>query len=295
MQVAITGASGLIGTALRRSLEAAGHTPIPLTRRPDGSGIGWDPAAGEIDAAALEGIDAVVHLAGEPIAGLRWTDAKKKAIRDSRIDGTTLLASTLAGLKRPPSVLLSGSAIGYYGDRGDEILTEDSTPGDDFLASVCRQWEAATAPAHDAGITVATLRTGLVLSPDGGLLGRLLPLFKWGLGGRLGRGRQYMSWISIDDHVAAMSALLADPVSGPVNLTAPAPVTNREFTRVLASALNRPAVFTVPSFAPRLALGAELADSLLFSSARVEPVRLVDLGFAFSHDTLDEALAHLVG
>lgn len=290
MDIAITGSSGLIGTALIEHLEVLGHTPIPITRSGT-NGIHWDPARGEIDAASLEGVDAVVHLAGEGIAEKRWTDEQKAKILDSRVDGTTLLARTLSGLTRPPAVLLSGSAIGYYGDRGDQQLTESSTPGDDFLADVVVAWEGATADAESAGIRVAHLRTGIVLSPRGGVLAKLLPLYKFGLGGALGSGRQYMSWISIDDEVGIMAWLLGNEVRGPVNLTGPEPVTNHDFTKALGAVLHRPTFLRVPSFGPKILLGSELAQGLLFSSARVLPQVAGQEGYVFRHRTVTDALA----
>jgi len=290
MDIAITGSSGLIGTALVSHLELLGHTPIPITRS-GSNGIHWDPARGEIDAASLEGVDAVVHLAGEGIAEKRWTDAQKAKILDSRVDGTTLLARTLASLTRPPAVLLSGSAIGYYGDRADTQLTETSAPGDDFLADVVVAWEGATAEAEGAGIRVAHLRTGIVLSPKGGVLQKLLPLYKLGLGGKLGSGRQYMSWVSIDDEIGIIAWLLANDVSGPVNLTGPDPVTNHDFTKALGAVLHRPTFLAVPSFGPKLLLGPELAQGLLFSSARVLPEVATEQGYVFRHRTIGDALA----
>ena len=292
MDIAITGASGLLGTALRRALEADGHHVLPVVRTsPSGPDtIGWSPGTGLIDAAALEGLGAVVHLAGEGIAERRWNAAQKTRIIESRTKGTALLASTLAGLQNPPPVLLSASAIGYYGDRGDEVLTEASSPGAGFLAEVCVAWENATRPAEDAGIRVAHLRTGIVLSRRGGPLPKLVPIFKLGLGGRLGNGRQIWSWISIDDHVAATRFLLVNDQSGAFNLTAPQPVTNSLFTHALAHVLHRPAVLPVPKFAPGILLGGELAQNLLFSSADVRPDRLTSAGFTFAQADIDHAL-----
>ncbi|MFN8017685.1 MAG: TIGR01777 family oxidoreductase [Acidimicrobiales bacterium] len=297
MDIAITGASGLIGTALAASLRADGHTVVPVVRRDaPGRSIRWDPAAGTIDAAGLEGLDAVVHLAGEGIASGRWTDAQRARIRDSRSQGTALLAGALAGLAAPPAVLVSGSAIGIYGDRGDEVLTEASAPGDDFLADVCTAWEAATAPAEEAGIRVAHLRTGIVLDRRGGALGKQLPIFKAGLGGRAGRGTQWMSWISLEDEVRAIRfAIDHANLRGPLDLTAPEPVTNRDFTASLGHALHRPTFLTIPGLVRHAPLGiGDLVGSLLFSSARVLPARLEEAGFAFSHRTLDEALAAIL-
>lgn len=293
MDIAITGASGFIGRALCASLRSDGHRVIPVVRSAAGDGaIAWDPARGTIDAVALEGIDAVVHLAGEGIASGPWTDAQRRRIHDSRSVGTALIARTLAGLQRPPATLVSGSAIGYYGSRGDEELTESSVPGDDFLARVCIDWEEAARPATDAGIRTAFLRTGVVLDRRGGALAKQLPLFKLFLGGRAGRGDQWLSWITLHDEVAAIRHILTHPtVSGAVNLTAPNPVTNAAFTEALGTALHRPTVVTVPRFVRRLPGGVgDLVDSLLFSSARVLPEALLASGFSFAHATLDEAL-----
>lgn len=294
MRIAITGASGLIGTALGVALREQGHDVRPVAR---GSSAGpealrWDPAAGSIDAGGFEGIDAVVHLAGAPIGPRRWTAERKRQIHDSRAGGTDLLARTLAGLDRKPAVLVSASAIGYYGDHGDAELTETSPSGDDFLASVVRDWEAATQPARDAGIRTVMPRSGVVLSRHGGALPRMLPLFRLGLGGRMGSGRQWWSWISIDDEVGAISFLLGhDDLAGPINLTAPNPVTNAEFTRALGRALRRPTRLPVPAFGPRLVMGRELADALLFTSQRVRPEVLSNAGYAFRHPDIDTAFA----
>lgn len=263
--------------------------------RPGGSGRGitWDPAAGTIDAAALEGVDAVVHLAGEGIATKRWDDEQKRRIVESRRQGTTVLAEAIAGLDRKPAVLLSGSAIGWYGDRGDERLTEESGPGTGFLPDVCQAWEGAAQPAVDAGVRTAFLRTGLVLDAGGGALGKMLRLFKLGLGGRLGPGTQWWSWVSIDDWVGAASFLLDGDgagVSGPVNLTGPAPVTNADFTKALGSVLRRPTFLPVPAFGPKLLLGGELAETLLFESQRVEPAVLEREGYPFRHRDITAAL-----
>jgi uncharacterized protein (TIGR01777 family) len=294
MDIAITGSSGLIGTALATSLRADGHRVIPVVRSTSGGDdvVRWDPSAGTIDAAALEGLDAVVHLAGEGIASGPWTTAQRQRIHDSRSKGTALLASAIAGLASPPTALVSGSAIGFYGDRGAEELTEASSSGDDFLADVCIAWEGATAPAADAGVRVAHLRTGIVLDRRGGALGKQLPIFKLGLGGRAGRGTQWMSWITLDDEVRAIRwAIDHDDVRGPVNLTAPAPVTNAEFTRALGAALHRPTFLTIPRAVRHAPFGiGDLVGSLLFSSARVLPQALQTSGFEFSHPTLDEAL-----
>ncbi|HEY5696775.1 MAG TPA: TIGR01777 family oxidoreductase [Acidimicrobiales bacterium] len=292
MEIVVTGSSGLIGTALVGGLEADGHRVRRLVRRPArGSGeVRWDPSAGEIDRDGLEGVDGVVHLAGPGIGDKRWSEARKHDLREARVVGTTLLADTLAGLDAKPPVLVSGSAIGYYGDRGDEKLTEQSKAGDDFLADLCRDWEGAAAPAAAAGIRVATIRTGIVLAPGGGALEKLLPLFKLGLGGRLGSGRQYWSWITIDDEVRAIRHLLEHDVSGPVNLTAPEPATNQEITSTLGEVLNRPTLFPVPRFGPKLILGGEATETFLYASQRVYPTVLEADGFGFTHPELESAL-----
>jgi uncharacterized protein (TIGR01777 family) len=298
MDIAITGSSGLIGSALVDALTEAGHRPIRVVRRAPKAGadeIRWQPADDEIDASSLEGVDGVVHLAGAGIGDKRWNDAYKRELVTSRTDPTTLLASTLASLTRPPSVLLSGSAIGFYGDRGDEVLTESSTAGSGFLTDLVKRWEASAAPASDAGIRTAFLRTGIVLSGAGGVLGRLLPLFKLGLGGRLGSGDQYQSWISIDDEVGAIIHLLTADVSGPVNLTAPQPVTNRDFTHALGNALGRPTFLPVPRFGPKLLLGGEMAEELLFYSQRIMPAALQDSGYQFADSDIDAAFNSVVG
>jgi uncharacterized protein (TIGR01777 family) len=269
-----------------------------VSRRPsdDPSAIRWDPAAGQLDPADLEGVDAVVHLAGAGIGDRRWTAARKREIRDSRLQGTDLLARTLAGLDRRPAVLLSASGVNVYGDRGDEELTEASAPGHGFLAEVVRGWEAATAPAAEAGIRTVTMRSGIVLSARGGALTRLLPLFRLGLGGRMGSGRQWWSWISVDDEVGAMAFLIErDDVAGPVNLTAPAPVTNAELTRALGRVLHRPTLVPVPAFGPRLVVGRGLADELLFNSMRVLPGVLTTAGYRFRHPDVETALAAVLG
>jgi uncharacterized protein len=292
MDVVVTGSTGLIGSALVAALRDAGHRPIRMVRgQATGDEVAWDPEAGTIDAAALEGVDAVVHLAGEGIAAKRWTDEQKRRILESRTKGTSLLASTLAGLTRKPSVLVSASAIGYYGERGDDVLTEDEPAARTFLGELVVAWEAAAAPARDAGIRVAHPRTGIVLSTDGGALAESLPLFKWGLGGRFGNGRQYWPWITITDEVRALLWLLDHDLSGPVNLTAPNPVTNAEFTKALGAALHRPTIFPIPRFGPAVKLGSELAQELLYTSSRVVPAKLLASGFTFVHKHIDEALA----
>jgi uncharacterized protein len=295
MDIAVTGSSGLIGTALVEALEARGDRVVRMVRRrPGPSEIRWDPAAGRIDSTGLNGLDAVVHLAGAGIGDRRWTDEYKQSIRTSRVDGTRLLAEALAGLARPPKVLVSQSGIGYYGDRADEVLTESSSRGHGFLAEVVSAWEDAAEPARRAGIRVVHPRTAPVLTPRGGSLAKQLPLFRIGLGGRFGSGEQWWSWISLDDQVAATLHLLGSGLEGPVNLSAPNPVQNREFARALGRALRRPAVLPVPAFGPKLVVGGELAESLLFGSQRVIPERLVADGFEFSHPSIEGALDALV-
>ncbi len=297
MQVVVTGSSGQIGTALCGHLAKSGHHVVRVVRRPVRPGevaLSWDPEAGTIDARGLEGADAVVHLAGAGVGDGRWTESRKRALVESRTRSTALLAGALTGLDHRPRVLVSASAIGFYGDRSDEILTEQSPPGVDFLASLCVRWEAEAAPAAEAGIRVVSARTGLVLSKEGGALAKLLPLFKLGLGGRFGSGTQWWSWITLDDEIRAIAWLLENDIRGPVNLTAPNPVTNREFTRVLGAVLSRPARLPVPSFGPRLLLGSELADALLFTSARVQPAVLESSGFAFTQSNLEVGLRHML-
>lgn len=297
MRVAVTGSSGLIGSALCARLEGLGHEVTRVVRHPLSDGgrtVAWGPDSGTIDAQGLEGLDGVVHLAGAGVADHRWTPARKQVVLESRTRSTDLLSKTLAALENPPRVLVSASAIGFYGDCGDETVTEDHAPGGDFLASVCQSWEAATAPASQAGIGVSFARTGLVLDANGGALPKLLRLFRLGLGGRFGHGTQWWSWVTIDDEVAALVWLLEHDHIGPVNLTAPGAVTNRDFTTALAAALSRPAVLPVPRFGPSLLLGAELAGSLLFTSARVRPAVLEAEGFVFSEPQLEGALGRLL-
>jgi uncharacterized protein len=291
MDVAISGSSGLIGTALVAALTVAGHRPVRLVRRePSGDEIRWDPDGGSIDAASLEGIDGVVHLSGAGIGDHRWTDEYKLEILRSRTKSTVLLSGALADLVKPPSVLVSGSAIGFYGDRGDERLDEASPAGTGFLPEVCVAWEAATMAAEQAGIRVAHVRTGIVLSGQGGALKKQLPLFKVGAGGKLGSGRQWQSWISIEDEVGAILHLLTADVRGAVNLTAPNPVRNAEFAKTLGGVLGRPSFLPVPSFGPKLLLGSELADNLLLAGQRVTPKVLEGSGYEFRYPTLEVAL-----
>ncbi|MEZ5243781.1 MAG: TIGR01777 family oxidoreductase [Acidimicrobiales bacterium] len=293
MRVLISGSTGLIGEALVRGLLAADHEPVRLVRshRPDDlPAVSWDPAAGTIDDDALDGIDAVIHLAGEGIAEHRWSDAQKARILDSRVEGTSLLADRIAAAATPPSVFISGSAIGFYGDRGDERLTETSEPGEGFLADVVAAWEGATAPVTTPPTRVVHIRTGIVLSGEGGALAPQLPFFKAGLGGRIGSGNQWWSWISIDDMVGALLWLLTNDVHGAVNLTAPNPVTNGEFTKVLGRVLHRPTLLPIPKPALWLRLGRELTEALLYASQRVEPTVLSDRGYEFEHPDIEGAL-----
>jgi uncharacterized protein len=295
MKVLVTGASGLIGSALGSSLETGGHSVNRLVRSaPAREGeYRWDPGAGDMDPRALEDLDASVHLAGESVAG-RWTSAKKERILRSRVDGTRTLSEAIAKLERPPRVLVCASAIGFYGDRGDERLTEESAPGSGFLAEVVRQWEAASLPAEDAGVRVARLRFGIVLSPAGGALKTMLIPFRFGLGGRLGTGRQWVSWVSIDDVVGAIQhALVTGDLAGVANTVAPNPVTNAELTKTLGRVLHRPTLFPVPAPAMRLVLG-EFGQDVL-ASARVVPRRLAETGYEFRHVDLEAALRHVLG
>jgi len=297
MDVVVTGSSGLIGTALRPALQQGGHRMVPMVRSQAGGGaLHWDPDRGAIDAGGLEGVGAVVHLAGEGIGARRWNEAQKARITESRTRGTSLLAETLAKLDRPPKILVSASAIGYYGDRGDEVLTESSRAGSGFLAEVCVAWEAAATPAKEAGIRVSHLRSGVVLAQSGGALPKMLTPFKLGLGGRLGSGSQWMSWISIDDEVGAIVHLLGEAApTGPVNLTAPNPVTNADFTKALGGALGRPAVLPVPKLGLKLLLGGEMAEEMLLSGQRALPTRLLDSGYTFAYPELADALAAVLG
>ncbi|MET9610635.1 TIGR01777 family oxidoreductase [Streptomyces sp. NPDC006512] len=291
MRIAITGSSGLIGQALVHSLRADGHDVVRFVRRaPSGpEEARWDPRSGHVDPAALAGCGAVVHLAGAGVGDHRWTAAYKREIRDSRVLGTAAIARAVAALDDPPPVLVSGSAIGYYGDTGDRPVDEGAPAGEGFLPSVCVEWEAAAAPARDAGVRTVFARTGLVVAAEGGAWGKLFPVFRAGIGGRLGNGRQYWSYISMHDEIAALRHLIDTPgLSGPVNLTAPEPLTNREITAAMGRVLRRPALFAVPAPALRIALG-EFSEDVL-GSQRVRPARLLESGFVFRHPGIEESI-----
>lgn len=294
MKIAISGSHGLIGSELASRLTNEGHTIIHLVRKPSGSPneIVWDQNGNVDNLKQLDGVDAVVHLAGENISSGRWTEEKKKEIRDSRVVSTTQLSRALAALPHPPKVFVCGSAIGFYGERGDTIVDETASGGADFLSEVCKDWENATETAKEAGIRVVNLRTGVVLSKKGGALAKMLPPIMSGLGGPLGDGRQYMSWISMDDEVGAIIHILkTDALSGPVNLVSPHAVTNKEFTNVLGNVVHRPTVLPVPAFGLRLLLG-EMADELLLSSTLVKPTKLEQSGYKFRYPELEAALKH---
>ncbi|MCX4509498.1 TIGR01777 family oxidoreductase [Streptomyces sp. NBC_01619] len=291
MRIAVTGSTGLIGTALVRSLREDGHEVVRLVRRAPRAAdeVEWDPARQYVDAAGLIGCEAVVHLAGAGVGEQRWTAAYKKEIRDSRVLGTAAIAEAVASLEEPPRVLVCGTAVGYYGDTGDRAVDESAPPGAGFLPSVCEEWEDAAAPAEEAGIRVAFARTGLVVAREGGAWGRLFPVFRAGLGGRLGKGRQFWSFISLHDEVAALRHIVdTDTLSGPVNLTAPDPLTNREVTAAMGRVLRRPTLFTVPPIALRVYLG-DFAEDVL-GSQRVLPAKLLESGFTFSHPSIEEAI-----
>ena len=297
MRIAMTGSTGLIGHALSAFLSTGGHEVVPVVRgTPRPGQIGWQPDEGRLDADELRGIDAVVHLAGEPIASGRWTDEQRRRILDSRVTGTRAIAAALASLgDAGPQVLVSASGIHYYGDRHDEELTEASGPGQGFLEHVCQEWEAATQPAAEAGVRVVTMRTGIALTPRGGALARQLPLFRLGLGARFGTGRQYDSWVSLDDVVGMYHHALTTPaVAGPMNATAPAPVRNAEFARTLGRVLRRPPALPIPRLGPRLVLG-EMADALLYTSQRALPRVAQDTGYRFRHPELEGCLRDLLG
>lgn len=298
MTIVVSGSRGLIGSALVRALAEGGHIVVRLVRSAaaiPGAEARWNPETGAVDSGTLEGCDAVVHLAGESIAGPAWTAERKRRIRDSRVEGTRLLCESLLRMDNPPAALLCASAVGYYGDRGDEVLREESPPGTGFLAQVCREWEDAAELAARGGIRVVRFRFGMVLSPHGGALARMLPPFRAGLGGRLGSGRQYVSWVALDDAVGAVTHAIRTPsLEGPVNVTAPNPVENREFTRILGRVLSRPAGVPVPAFALRLAFG-EMADELLLADTRAVPTRLLVSGYEFRLPSLERALRKLLG
>jgi uncharacterized protein (TIGR01777 family) len=296
VKIAISGSRGFIGSAVAKALGSAGHDVIPIVRAGsavDGA-IAWSAEAANVDTAKLDGLDAVIHLAGESIQG-RWTPGKKARIRESRFKGTRLLAEALAHSAKPPGVFVCASAIGYYGNRGDQILREESGPGEGFLADVVREWEAATEPAAKKGIRVVNARTGIVLGSEGGALAQMLLPFKMGVGGRIGSGQQYMSWIALDDEVGAIQhALTSDRLRGPVNLVAPNPARNAEFTKVLGKVLSRPTIFPLPAFAVKLAFG-QMGEELLLWSQRVEPERLASSGYKFRYPDLEGALRKAVG
>lgn len=298
MKILVSGSTGLVGSHLVPVLKSDGHEVVPLTRSSsdaaNSNSVIWDVAEGTIEREKLTGFDAVVHLAGEPIAERRWNDEKKARIRDSRVKGTRLLSEALAELETPPRVMVSASAIGYYGDRGDDVLTEESGTGETYLSKVCWEWEAAADPARSAGIRVVHPRIGVVLSTEGGALNKMLTPFKLCVGGVVGSGKQYWSWIALDDLVGVIRfALTEERLTGPVNAVAPNPPTNREFTKMLGKVLGRPTIFPLPAFAARIALG-ETADELLLSSARVVPKRLQDAGYQFRHPELEEALRSIL-
>jgi len=291
MKILVSGSHGLVGSALTKALRAQGDEVLSLVRNTPKSPteIAWQPN-GALDPAALDGIDVVVHLAGESIAAGRWNDEKKRRIRESRINGTTSISEALARNANPPRTFVCASAIGYYGNRADELLTEASSRGEDFLSGVCVEWERATDPAAEKGIRVVNARFGIILSTEGGALAKMLPPFRMGVGGRIGDGKQWMSWIALADVINGLMFVIRNQsVTGPVNFVAPNPVTNAEFTKTLGKVLSRPTIFPIPAFAVRLAFG-EMADALLLSSARVEPVELEKAGFAFAHNDLESAL-----
>jgi uncharacterized protein (TIGR01777 family) len=297
MKVLIAGGSGLVGAALTSSLRGDGHTVSRMVRPGSQAAVGdvpWNPLSALVDVPAMEGFDAVVHLSGASIGGERWTSKRKQVLRSSRVDSTRVLVDALTHLKQPPRVFVCASAIGFYGDRGDEVLTESSGHGNDFLSILCRAWEGEAARAAGSGIRSVITRFGIVLSLDGGALPRMLTPFKFGAGGRLGSGKQWMSWIALEDVVRVLRAAIDDARwNGPVNLVAPEPVRNAEFTRVLASVLHRPAIFPAPALALRLALG-EMADALLLSSQRVQPGYLARYGYTFRYENLEPALHAIV-
>lgn len=294
-KILVSGASGLLGSGLSPFLTTGGHQVVPLGRSAVPGGLRWDPAGRVLEQSALEGLDAVVHLAGESIADGRWNPGKKRRIAQSRIEGTRLIADTVSRLEQRPKVLVCASAIGFYGDRGDEVLDESASRGSGFLSEVCVEWEKAAESARDCGIRVVHLRFGVVLTPQSGALGRVLLPFRLGAGGTLGDGKQCMSWIAIDDAIGAiLHAITTDQLQGPVNVVAPTPVRNRDYAHTLGRVLGRPAIVPIPAFGARLAFG-EMADELLLSSARVVPRRLVDTGYQFRFPNLEDALRHMLG
>lgn len=294
MKILVTGSTGLVGSALVPMLRQSGHEVIRAVRRPTEKAgeVFWNPESGDVDAARLSGIDAAINLAGENIAE-RWNEEKKRRIRDSRVVGTRLLAEAMTTLDPKPRVLIAASAIGFYGSRGAEIMREDSSSGDGFLAEVCREVEAATAPASECGIRVVKLRIGIILSAKGGALAKMLTPFKLGIGGKIASGDQYMSWIALDDIVGIIEhALGNEPISGPINLVAQNSVTNLEFTKTLGKVISRPTIFPIPAFGLRLIFGREMADETLLASTRVEPKKLEESGYSFKYPTLEGALRH---
>ncbi|MDQ2856980.1 MAG: TIGR01777 family oxidoreductase [Acidobacteriota bacterium] len=296
MKVLVSGSHGLVGSALVSSLRTEGHEVFALVRHAPNSQsqVEWYPERGSLALARLEGMDAVVHLAGESIADGRWNEAKKQRIRESRVKGTTVLSEALSNLKHPPKALISASAIGYYGNRGDLILTEQSVPGNDFLAGVCVEWEQSTESARQQGIRTVLARFGIILSAEGGALKKMLPPFRMGVGGRIGSGQQWMSWIALADVIGGLIfALNNDSLQGPVNFVAPNPVRNAEFTKTLGKVLSRPTIFPIPEFGVRLAFG-EMADALLLSSQRVQPAQLANAGYQFKFAQLTGALKHVL-
>ncbi len=296
MKILISGASGLVGKVLVERLKKDGHEVLRLVRQPsqEKDTVSWSPKKGVVDRSNVDGIEAVVHLAGESIANKRWSEDQKQEMQDSRLRGTLNLSQILESFQPRPHTLISASAVGFYGNRGDELLEENSGNGTGFLAGLCKQWEESTLTAEEAGIRVAHLRIGIILSQEGGALKKMLPPFKLGLGGRIGNGRQYMSWIHLDDVVEAILHILHHKeIKGPVNVVGPSPETNRDFTRALGAALGRPSLFPFPAFAAKLVLG-ELADELLLASTRVQPKVLLDSGFKFRHPTLAGALSDVL-
>jgi uncharacterized protein (TIGR01777 family) len=295
VKILISGTSGLVGSALIPILEAQGHSIMRLVRfnNKSSADVSWTPPDQGPNPETLEGVDAVIHLAGESIAS-RWTEKKKQAIRDSRVKGTRAIVTSLLGMKNPPKLLITASAIGYYGNHNDEILRENAVPGHDFLANVCRDWETATDAAAERGIRTMNLRFGVILSAKGGALAKMLPPFKLGLGGRIATGRQYMSWIALEDVLGVISwALTHESLRGPVNTVAPNPVTNQEFTKTLGKVLKRPTLFPMPEFAARLAFG-EMGEALLIGGLRVEPTKLRQSGYPFQYPDLETSLRHLL-